>query len=60
MKNRKRYVRIVRIYAIAAALTLVLYAYTESVYLTRWRQTVNTLLARAVSAAGQSIRLNAS
>ena len=38
MKNRKRYVRIVRIYAIAAALTLALYAYTESVYLTRWRQ----------------------
>lgn len=39
MKNRKRYVRIVRIYAIAAALTLALYTYTESVYLTRWRQT---------------------
>ena len=39
MKNRKRYIRIVRIYAIAAALALALYAYTESVYLTRWRQT---------------------
>ena len=39
MKDRTRYVRIVRIYAIAAALALALYAYTESVYLTRWRQT---------------------
>ncbi len=39
MKKRTRYVRIVRIYAIAAALTLALYTYTESVYLTRWRQT---------------------
>ena len=39
MKKRSRYVRIVRIYAIAAALALALYAYTESVYLTRWRQT---------------------
>ena len=39
MKNRTRYVRIVRIYAIAAVLALALYTYTESVYLTRWRQT---------------------
>ena len=39
MKKKSRYVRIVRIYAIAAALTLALYAGTESVYLTRWRQT---------------------
>ena len=39
MKNRRRYVRIVRIYAIAAALILGLYAYTDSLYLTRWRQT---------------------
>lgn len=38
MKNRTRYIRMVRIYAVAAALTLALYAYTESVYLTRWRQ----------------------
>lgn len=35
----KRYKRIVRIYAIAAALTLALYAGVNTVYLDRWRQT---------------------
>lgn len=39
MKKRTRYVRIVRIYAIAAALTLALYTVADSVYLNRWRQT---------------------
>ena len=39
MKKRTRYVRIVRIYAIAAALALALYTGAESVYLVRWRQT---------------------
>ncbi len=39
MNKRKRYILIVRIYAVAATLALALYTYTESVYLTRWRQT---------------------
>ena len=35
----KRYTRILRIYAIAGVLTLALYAYVNSAYLDRWRQT---------------------
>ena len=39
MKNRQRYLLLVRIYAIAGVLTLALYAGVNAAYLTRWRQT---------------------
>lgn len=39
MKNRRRYLLLVRIYAIAGVLTLALYAGVNAAYLARWRQT---------------------
>lgn len=39
MKNGRKYRLLVRIYAIAGVLTLALYAWVNTVYLTRWRQT---------------------